>query len=96
MNRYNAAALILQGPLLRYKCADFVHPASERSESSWIDIDPILDDYGSWSHGEQLMVDLAADLYESGHAVSMGELCNVLDERNWKLAMRAIAMRRAG
>jgi hypothetical protein len=74
-------------------------PASARSSSaSWdterrsIDWDRIDAEYRS--HGEQLLVDLADNLWNRGACPSVLDLVATLDDDNFALALRAMKIQR--
>ncbi|MCU1449645.1 MAG: hypothetical protein JWP02_1815 [Acidimicrobiales bacterium] len=67
----------------------------------FMDTDPLSIDWDAVdaedrSHGEQLLVDLAHNLWNRGACPSVVDLVATLDDDNFALALRAIKIRRGG
>lgn len=86
-----AAALhVLDGRVLRRK-----------DVRQWVDFDrrtiefpTLLEAAGPWSHGERLLVQVAADLFNGSGETRLNELLQTLDDENLALVLEAIRLRR--
>lgn len=82
-NEWNAAMAILDGPLARKVPAGAIDPARER-------IDWPLIEANCYSSTEQLLYDVALDLWNGHGAASIGDLVRCLDDRQWAAVIAAI------
>ena len=84
----SVAAILARVPLFGPKLIRFMD--AERHSIDWEGIDA---EYRS--HGEQLLVDLARNLWSGGACPSVLDLVATLDDDNFALALRAIKIRRS-
>ena len=83
----SVACILARVPLLGPKLIRFLD--ADRHSIDWDGVDA---EYPS--HGEQLLVDLAHNLWNQGACPSVAELVATLDDDNFALALRAIKIRR--
>jgi hypothetical protein len=85
-----AATLHLLGtPVIARRTAPFVDV--ERRSIRW---DALLERAAAWSHGENLLVRAALDMWNGDAKTPLGELYLTLDEDNLRRVMEALAIRR--
>jgi hypothetical protein len=68
-------------------------PGESRRQYTGIDFKTMLAE-SSWSSGEQLMAELAANLFNSSCDVQLSRMCMLLGDRLWRVALEAIGLRR--
>ena len=85
----SVACILAKVPLFGPKLIRFMD--ADRYSIDWDGIDA-----EDRSHGEQLLVDLAHNLWNRGATPSVLDLVATLDDDNFALAIRAIKIRRGG
>jgi sulfur relay (sulfurtransferase) DsrF/TusC family protein len=75
--------------------------ATSYVDARGIDKEGLLEDSRAWSHGEQILVKCALDLFDPGcvercgyTAANLGEVVEVLDDDNLRTLLKAIAVAR--
>ena len=86
--QWESVVHVLAAPMFAHKTAQFLDPATTSA-----DIEGLVGAAEVWSHGEQLMVALAADLWD-GREVSVRALCTTLDDCNFARALEALRVAR--
>jgi hypothetical protein len=84
---YVAAVHVLTAPILAARTPGYITPDGIR-------FDRLLEASRSWSHGEQLLVDVALDLWNGDGKSTPMDLIRSLDDGNFDRVLEAIALRR--
>ena len=88
-SEWDSVAYLLATPFLAAKVAAFVDAGA-----CCIDWDGLIEASGAWSHGEQLVVGLASDLWRATGGVSVKELCASLDDATFERVVAALQIAR--
>ena len=86
---FAAAAYVLRAPVLADRTGEYVD-----EERQSIDFDQLLEDSGTWSGGERLLVRVALDMWNGLGQATLGQVVNTLDDGNLQIVLDAICIRR--